>query len=432
MKILHVVHQYLPEHVAGTELYTQMVAEAQAAAGHTVSVFTPTSVAGHGPANPASESGVAIFRVSCPAGSAAAVFARTFRQPDLAAAFAEVVAITQPDFVNVQHMMGLPVALLDSLRDAGIPYALTLHDYWYPCANAQLITNYDGTLCVGPDGRHENCARCALARAGVSSVAPLLAGVAPLMRRRGRLMQELFARAAIVFAPTPFVRDLYAELGYPSDRVVVRPKGLDRPPEIDQSLANWRKREPGAPLHIGYLGSLSPQKGVHILIEAVNQLPDLSVRLTIYGDLTVMPAYAAELQELVDHPGTVFAGPVARGAVWETLARMDLMVVPSLWYEAAPTTIREAFAVGLPVVASNLGTMPDLVVEGRSGRLFPPGDSAALATILRNLADSPERLATLAAGVEPDRSMQAHVADLLAAYTHVLGGAGLPAGGPTR
>lgn len=420
MRILHVVHQYLPEHVAGTELYTQMVAEAQAAAGHTVAIFAPAARSGHAPDHPSVEAGVTVYRVSCPAGSAAAVFARTFRQPELAAAFAEVVAAVRPDIVNVQHLMGLPVAMLDGLRAARIPYALTLHDYWYPCANAQLVTNYDGTLCAGPDARHQNCARCALARAGVGDATPLVATVAPLMRRRARLLQAVFAGAAVVFAPTPFVRDLYTALGFASDRVVVRPKGLDRPPEIEPLLADWRKRPPDAPLHAGYLGSLSPQKGVHILIEAVNQLPTEKVRLTIYGDPTVMPDYVAELRALAGHPGISFAGPVARSAVWETLARLDLMVMPSLWYEAAPTTIREAFAVGTPVVASDLGTMPDLVVDGRNGRLFPPGDSAALADILHDYADHPERLAALAAGVEPDRPMEAHVADLLAGYRQVL------------
>lgn len=427
MRILHVVHQYLPEHVAGTELYTQMVAEAQAAAGHDVSLFVPTTREGHDPTNPLVERGVTVFRISCPAGSAAAVFARTFRQPELAAAFAAVVTAIQPDIVNIQHMMGLPVAMLDSLHDRGIPYALTLHDYWYPCANAQLITNYDGTLCAGPDARHENCARCALARAGVGSAAPLLAGVAPLMRRRARLLQALFAEAAIVFAPTPFVRDLYAELGYVSDRVIVRPKGLDRPPELERSLQEWRLRAPGAPLHVGYLGSLSPQKGVHVLIEAVNRLVDEPIRLTIYGDPTVMPEYVAELRAMARHPGISFAGPVMRGAVWETLARMDVLVVPSLWYEAAPTTIREAFAVGLPVVASDLGTMPDLVVDGVNGRLFPPGDTESLAEMLQSFVRKREQLERLASGVKPDRSMQAHVADLLTAYQQVLGAESGPA-----
>lgn len=420
MRILHVVHQYLPEHVAGTELYTQMVAEAQAAAGHAVAILAPTARTGHSVDHPSEEGGVAVYRVSCPSGNAAAVFARTFRQPELVAAFTEVVVAFRPDIVNVQHLMGLPVAMLDRLRAVGIPYALTLHDYWFPCANAQLITNYDGTLCAGPDARHENCARCALARAGVGSVAPLLAGVAPLLRRRSRLLQAVFAGAAVVFAPTPFVRDLYAKLGFASDRVVVRPKGLDRPPEIEPLLAGWRQRSPDAPLHIGYLGSLSPQKGVHVLIEAVNQLSPEQVRLTVYGDPTVMPAYVADLRALATHPAVAFAGPVARGAVWEVLAGLDLMVMPSLWHEAAPTTIREAFAVGTPVVASDLGTMPDLVVDGGNGRLFPPGDIDALAGILRHYVNHPDDLAALTAGVEPDRPMQAHVADLLAGYRRVL------------
>lgn len=422
MRVLHVVHQYLPEHLAGTELYTQMVAESQASLGHAVAVFTPTSRAGFSIDTPTEERGVAVYRVTAPASSAAAVFTRTFRHPELVAAFARVVETYQPDIINVQHLMGLPAGMLDFLVQAGTPYVITLHDYWYPCANAQLVTNYDGTLCSGPDATYSNCARCALARIGLDGMTSLLAGgIAPLMQRRASRLRALFQDAAAIFVPSPFLRDLYADLGFQHERVVVCPKGLDRPADLEVTPAREHRPASSTALHLGYLGSLSPQKGVDVLIKAVNKLPPEGVRLTLYGDTTVMVDYTAELRALARHPGIVFAGPVAREAVWQALANLDALVVPSLWYEAAPTTIREAFAVGLPVIASDLGTMPDLVRDGHNGRLFPPGDSVALAAILSELMNDPGRLQALAAGVEPDRPMSEHVAELLEEYEQVLG-----------
>ena len=97
MRILHVVHQYVPDHVAGTELYTQMVARAQVAAGHDVAVFTPLNRAGTFDGQAVLEEGVRVYRVPVGPREATAVFLSTFRQPALIEAFAAVLAAERPD-----------------------------------------------------------------------------------------------------------------------------------------------------------------------------------------------------------------------------------------------------------------------------------------------------------------------------------------------
>jgi GT2 family glycosyltransferase len=84
---------------------------------------------------------------------------------------------------------------------------------------------------------------------------------------------------------------------------------------------------------------------------------------------------------------------------------VDLLVVPSVWIENAPFIIREAFAAGAPVVASDLGGMSEMVRDGENGRLFPAGDAAALAKIFKELADRPGDLARLRAGITPPMSI---------------------------
>lgn len=119
-----------------------------------------------------------------------------------------------------------------------------------------------------------------------------------------------------------------------------------------------------------------------MLIEALNGLPD-SISLDIYGDPAVFPDYVAEARAMNRHPGVRFNGALARDRLWETLGDLDALVMPTLWYEASPATIREAFAAGLPVIASNLGAPGSMVRDGVDGLLFPPGDAAALREILR-------------------------------------------------
>lgn len=421
MRILHVVHQYPPGHVGGTELYTQALARRQVEAGYEVAVFCPEESAN--PATePAVEEGVRVYRAGGGPRGRLAVFLSLMGSGQLSAAFDDVLNAEQPDVAHVQHLMGLPGAIVDKLRVAGIPYVITLHDYWYGCANAQLLTNYDETICAGPDARFTNCGRCALARAGLGG--PAAAGwlPAPLMARRYRLLHEVYTGAAQVVASTPFVLRAYSGMGFPVERARLLPLGID---VTDEELAAARQGRaavvPGGPLRLGYVGGLSRQKGVHILIEAVNRLP-ANVECAIYGPTDAFPQYVAGLRRLATHPGIHVMGPVSRAALWPALGGLDVLVTPTLWYETYALAVHEAFAAGVPVVASRLGVLPDVVADGVNGYLFPPGDVDALAAILRRLNDRPEQLAALRAGLPPVMTMDEHMLRMAALYSSVLAG----------
>ncbi len=164
---MHLVHQYPPDYVGGTELYTQTLATMQAEAGHHVAVFCPSPRSEKGRAMMADrEAGVRVYRLLVGERTRTQVFRDSFGQRQLLGALQTILDQEAPDLVHVQHLMGMPTGLVDLLLDAGIPYVVTLHDYWYFCANAQLLTNTDQTICAGPDDRAVNCGQCALVRAG--------------------------------------------------------------------------------------------------------------------------------------------------------------------------------------------------------------------------------------------------------------------------
>lgn len=417
MRILHVVHQYVPDHVAGTELYTQMVARRLTDAGHAAAVFTPLNHDGAFTGRPALEAGVRVYRVPVGERGATGVFLSAFGRRALSDAFAAVLANEQPDIVHLQHLMGVPAAVGQM---PGAPTVISLHDYWYGCANGQLLTNDTERICDGPSPGFVNCGRCAAARGGLPpALGPLLA---PLMRRRNILLRPVFAGAARVLAPNAFVRDIYAAMGFPTDRVVINPLGLDAPPDLGQRLAARRAGRPPGALRLGYVGSISRQKGIHVLVEALDGLPEAAVTLDIYGDMGVFPDYAAAVRALARHPGIRFNGLIAREQLWDALGELDVLVMPTLWYEASPATIREAFAAGLPLVASALGAPGSMVRDGVDGLLFPPGDVAALRGALRELIERPERVAQLRAGIGPVRTVGDHVAQIVATYEQALQG----------
>lgn len=415
MKILHLLHQYLPEKIGGVELYTRTLARRQAAAGHQVAIFTPTVEAKNWP-QPAVENGVHVYRLPLGPRTSTAVFQHTFHQPATLQAFQTLLEKTRPQIVHIQHLMGLPTTLINQLSTNNIPFIITLHDYWYLCANAQLITNYDNTICQGPD-RFLNCAHCALARAGKPNLTLLKPAVAPIMALRNHRLKNALNQARQLIAPTQFVRDTYYQLGIDPQKIRVIPHGI-QPPE------NGRPRQPNTPgphpLRLAYIGGLAPQKGVHILIEAVNKLDPNTIQLTIYGDMTAFPDYVAQLQAQKHYSNIHFGGRLPHEELWNTLAQQDLVVVPSLWYETASLIIQEAFAAGIPVIASNIGALRERVQDGIDGLLFPPGDTGALSAILDNLRQNPNELARLAQQIQPVFTIEQHQQAIEETYRLVL------------
>jgi glycosyltransferase involved in cell wall biosynthesis len=348
------------------------------------------------------------------------VFANTFGNGRLSRAFAAVLEAERPDLVHIQHLMGLPVSIIDQIRKRGIPYVMTLHDYWYVCANAQLLTNYDNTLSAGPDPHWYNCARCALARAGLNQIEWLAPAVAPVMARRNYLLHDVFVRANRIIAPADFVRQVYQRLGYLTEQAAVVPFGVELSPADLQAARTAGAQRPATGLRIGYVGGIAWQKGLHRLIAAVNQLPHEGITLSIYGNLATFPDYAMELRDLAKHPGIHFAGAVSRQKLWPALGSLDVLVVPSLWYEGSPAIIREAFAAGVPVIASRIGGLPEMVRDGVDGLLFPPGDAAKLHNVLRVLLDDPARLTRMRANVPATLTFSEHVERITAVYQEAL------------
>ena len=401
MKVLHLLHQYLPEKIGGTELYTRTLARRQVESGHEVLIFAPSTQVKNWP-EPASEDGVHVYRLSLGTRSATAVFQHTFRQPDLDHAFQQLLERTRPDIVHVQHLMGLPTSLLNQLTAAAIPFVITLHDYWYICANAQLITNYDNTICPGPNW-WLNCAHCALARAGKPNLTLLKPAIAPLMGLRNHRLKNVLNQAAQLIAPTEFVRQTYSQLGIQPEKIQVIPHGIQRP---ESKLIP--KNKTADSLHITYIGGLAPQKGIHTLIDAVNNLPSDKFNLAIYGDMTAFPDYITNLQNQVRQPNIQFKGTLPHENLWDALAQSDIVVVPSLWYETASLIVQEAFAAGVPVIASNIGALKERVQDGINGYLFPAGDGLALSKILADLGHHPEKLVQLAAQIQPVFTIEEH------------------------
>jgi glycosyltransferase involved in cell wall biosynthesis len=370
-------------------------------------------------------------------------FEETYRNRAIAERALQVVDEVRPDVVHVHHLSGLSSDLLAGIASRGIPIAFTLNDYWMICHRGQLF-DLDRRRCDGP--YPSGCARCIDAFTAAGGGRLRLAGAVRrftmalpaipgrgLLRRTvnsaiGRLadpggparataarrdhLREAGRHVTRFLAPSRTLRERFLRFGIEEERLVLQEQG------IDQSRFRGLRRTPSHRLRVGFAGSLIVSKAPHLLIEAFEGIPETKATLHVYG----APApyhgddrYEETLRPLLRRPYVHCPGAVPHERVPEALASLDVLVIPSVWIENAPFVIREAFAAGLPVIASRLGGMAEMVEHEKSGLLFEPGDAADLRRAILRLVEEPGLLERLRAGLPRVKTIEED-----AAWTRVL------------
>ncbi len=427
MRIAFVVHKFPPDSIGGVETYTWSLAQALAELGHEMYVFYPLAGVSASLSR-VEQDGVHLWRVPLPASrpheGPIKQFWHTFRDTAIEAGFRDFLATTQPDVVHVQHVQGVSAELIALAQNW--PRIVTLHDYWFFCANSQLLRP-DGQVCMGPRWGW-NCVDCLTVRQDIRWLRTLRPLVALPLAYRNLYLRRVMDAVPLLLAPSEFLRQQYIAHGFPAERIQQMELGLDvqrlRAFANGSSVGLAKSRRPlgrGSELRFGFLGALAPHKGVHVLIQAFNSLP-AHASLTIYGSEAAFPDYVAQLRGAAAHPKIHFAGPLPHTQVGEALGQLDCLVVPSVWYENSPMVIQEAYGMGIPVVASRLGALAEKVRDGQTGRLFTAGDSDDLARVLHELIAQPRQLESWRANIRPAPTMKKHASQMLETYQAVLKG----------
>lgn len=441
MRILLVVHQFLPDFCSGTEVLTWHSAQALRELGHEVRLFTamPTAAA----LDDAQRfdayvfEGIAVsrFRHGHRAmGGQDNVLELEYDNHLVARHFAALVDDFKPEVVHFFHLMRLSASIVDVCTARGIAMVLTPTDFWFVCPTCQLRLE-DGAACAGPDPVAANCVRhlAALkappAIGAVLRLLPLgaltamvkLAAQAPLshfkaarmvtaLSRRRAFLRQRLNRIDRVLVPTRVMRDTLLGLGLDPERTRSCAYGIRLPPP-----AASPRRERG-PLVIGVIG-LGEHKGAQVVIQALGKLPEVGLRLKIYGRETDFPHHFERLRRMAAKDARVaFCGGFANENIGSVLADLDILAVPSIWAENAPLVVYSAQAAARPVLASDVAGIAELVRHGDNGWLFPAGDADALARIIAELAADRTKIDNVAARARPPKSIEAYAAELLDSY----------------
>lgn len=298
---------------------------------------------------------------------------------------------TRPDLVHLNNLAGFSVAALAAAKRRGLPVVQTVHDYYYTCPRTSMFRG--GANCARQCG---SCRALATPRMRMARQVDMVCGVSGAMLQR--------------------IEDCGAFRGTPG-RAVVRSANLPS----GEAPARRRDRRAGEKLTVGYLGRLDPTKGVETLLAALRSLHDLPLEVAIAG--RGQPGYETELRGMAEGLPARFLGHVDPQAF---LGGIDVLVVPSVWHEPFGRVVQEAFAVGVPVIGSEAGGIPEAIGPDGPGFLFPPGDADCLAAILRRIVVQglpAEELSDACLARSADFALDSVLNEHIELYQQVLDGA---------
>jgi len=455
MKILYVLHKFLPRYFSGTEIYTYNLAREMQRRGHAVRICCAEEVEkGTGyriEAQDDTYNDLKVHRISFNRKKTPDIIRFAYNNPMVADHLRSYLSASQPDIVHITSFLNLSASIIDPIKSSALPAVFTATDFWSFCPKSNFLA-FDLSLCSRAEPT--KCLACIISLSRVYDaflsklkISPLLTaktlsllthipglknnpylkGRAALEERPTYLKKEL-GRLDIVITPNRFLRNFFLDMGLAPQKVLVSEFGIN---------AEWIKphddRSPEKPIRFGYIGILAQLKGVEILIRSflsVSSSPPAT--LTIYGDNSHYPHYARSLINLAANNAAVsFKGTFTPEKLGEVLAKIDVLVVPSLWYENNPLVVSSAFAAGVPVVASDVPGISHLVEDGVNGFLFRRGDEEALTKCLRRFVQEPGILSKFRGNVAPVKSITENGAELESLYLNGFQGPGVRNPGST-
>jgi glycosyltransferase involved in cell wall biosynthesis len=327
--------------------------------------------------------------------ASAAAVVDMFWNRGAAAAFSSVLSEFRPDVVHCQGVSRhLSLSIFPKAKRLHVPVVMTAHDCALVCPSVTLTRSGEEICLPRQCGRYLFCGAI-LHRCVQRSLPRSVLGAA------GATYQRLFIRLAssihTIICPSRALAGVLAEGGVVGPELVVLPNAVPEMPTVARS-------ERCGPFVVS--GRLTAGKGTVTALEAARLA---RVPIVVAGTGPLMERLAAE------YPEAKFAGLLGQLDVWALIGSATAAVVPSELFENASISVLEAMALGVPVVASRIGGIPEQIRDGHEGLLVPPGDPEALAAAMRRLWNEPELALQMGA------KAQQTARERFAPSTHVAG-----------
>ncbi len=316
------------------------------------------------------------------------------------------LAESAPDVVHAHNLYPLlSPSVLVACRRAGTPVVMTVHNHSFTCPRSDHLCR--GSLCEKCRGGREY--HCILNNCRENILESVAYATRSAYARRMRLFHD---NVNIVIALTEFARQRFLERGFAPEQVEILP---------NMFAQSHPAADPENGSYVAYAGRMSGEKGVVTLLRAAALAPQCKVRLA--GDGPLLDQFKRDATDNVE-----FAGRLARDEMADFYRRAKFVVIPSHCFEMCPLVITEAMSHGIPVVASRIGGLAEMVSDQDTGLLFQPTNAEELAAKMKQLWNDPDqcrRLGRTAHEAARQRDENKYYQELLAIYRKARQRAGL-------
>lgn len=378
----------------------------------------------------------------------------------------DVLLKFKPQIVHVQNLPGMCGSIIKLIKNKGIPTVVSLPNYWYLCPRVELI-DYRGEVCdnflngikclpcvpkissrrarimerftfMSMQALHQVSSINRKTREFFRSLYYLFSNLLIPIRKvneihektcfpnssqdysgnpfyvRRKMLIENLNDADVVIAKSKFQRELYVKHGVDESKIRALPSGI----QVAGPVTSKIRKDYSHPIKFGYIGVLAPWKGVHILIKAFSKIDQKRARLLIFGGGD--KNYEDYLKILAKGFNVEFKGGYDHEKLKHILSSIDVGVVPSIWYEVFGQTVVQLLAAKIPVIGSDIGGIPDLVLHNGNGLLFKAGDIEDLARKMETVVENPMILRKLRKGIRNVKTMQEHAFELERIYISLI------------
>ncbi|MFC2154211.1 glycosyltransferase family 4 protein [Candidatus Altiarchaeota archaeon] len=393
LRILYIVHQFFPEWYTGTERFVLDLAKQIQRMGHYVEVLTYFHETAEGLTGQEGVLEQAYQYQNIPVMAVQHQFVPEFRdfkifEESIRPGLKETISKDRFDLIHVAHPMRLGYATRLA-KNAGLPIVLTLTDFWLMCPQFIAVTS-DGRLCQDSNQGMKCGKECY----------PHL-GEEKLVKRHNDAI-ELFGSVDRVVFATNFLKQMFELNGFSSQSHQIA-FGQD----YHKLQSNSKKYTKNSKITLGYMSTVIHHKGAHLLINAVKKSKRKNIYLKIYGSHFSNQDYFEKLQKLAKGNKRIqFCGKYNYEDMSGIYNDIDILVVPSIWWENSPLVLVSALSHNVPAIVSDLGGMSEVIENGKNGFTFDPGNVNSLTDLIIRLSKKPTILNKLKENIIPPARLE--------------------------
>lgn len=424
MKVFHILNQFLPNQIAGTEIYTWALCKQMQQHGVDVKVVIPNN-GGNMEADYIYD-GIDVHLYSEPSNVDRKLI-MGFRDPEGLIHFEKYIRDEQPDIIHFHELAGsngITLKHVQLAKQIGSKVIITFHLAGYSCKTGKLV-HLDKYKCNGIINL-KKCSNCYLHSKGYAYISPILSiassffhdcdinparfdnkvgtalATVSIISKLNEDLKVLVSNCDFVISLTDWYEKILLANGIDQRKIKVIKQGL--PFEITTNISTNKMYE--GPLKLIFLGRINKFKGLHILIDAIRDINPLLLQLSIFGH-SDDPVYESSLKIKTEkNINILWKGNLIQDDVVKTLQQHHVLCLCSTFSEMSPLVIQEAFAAGIPVIASNVYGNSEQIRHNHNGLLFDFNKVHDLRAQISRCIKEPTLLQDLTRNIKTPRSFK--------------------------